>query len=242
MKSVNFYPYGHSAAKDYAAKYLTQHNYSILPCPTEDTTHLLLPVPSFDPDGTVKGGGELCPLLAKLPQNITVIGGNLNHPLLGNYRKIDLLKDADYLASNAAITAHCAVKVALNHSKAILTDCSILVIGWGRIGKCLSKLLKDMGCRITVATRKAEDRAVLRAIGYSTEDSANISNAKYDVIFNTSPEPVLQIVSNDILAIELASTPGLSGDGIIIARGLPSKEAPESSGKLIAQSIHRIIG
>ncbi len=242
MKRILFYRYGRTDAMNYAATNLSELGYTFLPCPTPDVSHLLLPVPSFDADGAVKGGTKLEKLLEVFPKTVTIVGGNLDHPLLSDYKKIDLLKDGQYLADNAAITAHCALKVALRHSRAILPDCRILIIGWGRIGKCLSVLLKDLGCIVTVATRKSGDRAILSAMGYQTEDSFNMSSAKYDIIFNTSPEPVLSVNNNDTLAIELASTPGLIGENIISARGLPSKEAPASSGKLIAQTIHRIIG
>jgi hypothetical protein len=40
--------------------------------------------------------------------------------------------------------------------------------------------------------------------------------------------------------IELASSPGLEGDDVIEALGLPGKYAPETSGKLIARTILRL--
>ena len=42
------------------------------------------------------------------------------------------------------------------------------------------------------------------------------------------------------IAMELASSPGMSGDHIISARGLPGKYAPEESGKLIAETFIRL--
>ena len=39
------------------------------------------------------------------------------------------------------------------------------------------------------------------------------------------------------LKIDLASCPGMLGDDVIIARGLPGKYVPESSGRLIARRL-----
>ena len=51
--------------------------------------------------------------------------------------------------------------------------------------------------------------------------------------------PDIRLGSN-CTAIELASTPGMAGDGIIPARGLPGKMAPAESGKLIAETFIRL--
>ena len=40
----------------------------------------------------------------------------------------------------------------------------------------------------------------------------------------------------DCVKIELASTDGMAGDDIVIARGLPGVHLPESSGELIAKT------
>ena len=47
--------------------------------------------------------------------------------------------------------------------------------------------------------------------------------------------------NGNAIKIDLASVPGMNGDDVIIARGLPGKEAPESSGKLIADTILRLV-
>lgn len=216
--------------------------------PSPEITHLLLPIPSFEADGTIKGGGSLEELLRMLPKNVTVIGGNLNTPALASYRTIDLLQDAQYLADNAAITAHCALKLTMNQLPIILAGCEVLVIGWGRIGKCLAKLMKDIGARVTVAARNEADRAMQHALGYQTEipNLLHRSLHRYQVIFNTAPAPILSAQQlercrNGCLKIDLASKLGLEGNDVIWARGLPGKDAPESSGKLIAQTVIRLL-
>lgn len=216
--------------------------------PSTDVSHLLLPIPSFEADGRIRGGGILEHILADLPEDITVVGGNLHHTALSGYRTIDLLQDGRYLAQNAAITADCAIRVAVQKLPVVLEGCPILVLGWGRIGKCLAAMLKDAGAAVTVAARKAQDRNMLQALGYGAEDIGALKHtlAGYRVIFNTVPSPVLsdgqmQYCRRECLKIELASKPGIAGGDVISALGLPGKMAPESSGKLIAQSVIRLI-
>jgi hypothetical protein len=131
-----------------------------------DVTHLLLPVPSFEADGSIKGGGDLQQLLKALPKTVTVIGGNLDREELAGYETLDLLKDPRYLARNASITAHCALELALAKLPVTLENCPVLVIGWGRIGKCLAKLFGALGAKVTVAARRESRRVMAEALGY----------------------------------------------------------------------------
>ena len=121
----------------------------------------------------------------------------------------------------------------------VFKDCPSLVIGWGRIGKCLATKLKALGAEVTVAARKPTDRAMLSALGYNAEDTATLkySLIRYRVIFNTVPATVLPTGPVGCLKIDLASTPGIGGNDVIHARGLPGKDAPEASGELIARTV-----
>lgn len=247
MNSDLYFLAGSTPALSIAKSALLRRGCNVADHPGMAVTHLLLPVPSFEADGAIKGGGKLEPLLEQLPKTVTVFGGNLNQPELTGYKTVDFLQDPLYLAENAAITAHCAIKLALARLPVTLDGCHVLVIGWGRIGKCLSALLKAMGAKVTVAARKEADRAMVRALGYDAEDPARLSFGlmRYRVIFNTVPAPVLDAdkaghCRQDCLKIDLASVLGIAGDGVIWARGLPGKDAPETSGNLIARTAIRL--
>lgn len=233
-----FYTAGHSAAMDCAIQRLTDAGCCFSDTPAE-ATHLLLPVPSLDSDGNVKNGGDLHTLLARMPKEITVIGGNL--PALPECQVLDLLQDPAYVAENAYITAHCAVRLAMEKLPIALRNCKILVIGWGRIGKCLAALLKGLEADVTVAARKAADRAMLIALGYGAVPTDGLDGKGYRVIFNTVPVMVLPNAPDRSLNIDLASADGMNGSHIIHARGLPGKDAPETSGELIARTILRLL-
>ena len=220
-----------------AAEALKSRGYGVVDRPCESVTHLLLPVPSFEADGNLKGGGRLAAVLSQLPKDITIIGGNLPQPLSAAYHTVDLLQNEDYLAENAAITAHCALAIAMNALPCTLDSCPVLVIGWGRIGKCLARLLRQLDAPVTVTSGKETHRATLRSMGYSSVPTSKIDPTQYRVIFNTAPHPVLPDCAGPALKIDLASSPGITGDGVIWARGLPNKNAPESSGALIANAV-----
>lgn len=248
MKPYNLFFAGSTGALEYCKQYLRAGRFPVSTVPNASVTHLILPVPSFEPDGRIKGDGNPESLLRQLPPDITVIGGNLQHPALMGYTTVDLLEDPVYLAENAAITAFCALKIAASRLNIVLRDCPVLVVGWGRIGKCLAALLKDLGAKVSVSTRKPDDRALLPVLGY---DTADIAPPAYDlqrfrVIFNTAPvmllpEQLLEQCAPDCLKIDLASTPGMGGQDIVWARGLPNREAPESSGILIGRTIQRLL-
>ncbi len=244
MNGIRICPAGKAPALRHACRILELRGFDIYTKPAPDVTHLLLPIPSFESDGRIKGGGLIEHILQDLPENITVIGGNLSHPALDTYRKTDLLALPDFVAQNAAITAECAINLAATQLPVVFEGLPILVIGWGRIGKCLAVRLKAMGAQVAVAARKASDRAMLRALGYGAEDTEHLSSSlcKYRVIFNTVPAPVLTekhaaFCSPDCIKLDLASQPGITGLNALQARGLPGRMAPESAGALIAATL-----
>lgn len=222
-----------------AAQYLSGIGLPVTDRAAPDISHLLLPVPSFS-----SGTGYLAHLLTDIPDDIVISGGFLDSPLLQDYRTVDFLKDPYYLAENAAITASCAVTMLKAHKRHSLNDIRVLVIGWGRIGKCLCRLLEKEAADVTVAVRKDSDRAMISALDCR---SISIEDAKqelhhYDAIVNTVPEMILPDMDPkpDAVLLELASRPGMRAANIIDARGLPGKMAPEQSGELIAKTFIRL--
>lgn len=248
MKGILLYCAGNSPAMPFACRNLEDRGFEFAPTAAPDVTHLLLPVPSFETDGRIRGGGIPEHILTDLPDSVTIIGGNLRHPALHGYATLDLLQDPLYTARNAAITADCAIGIARQLLTTVWHLCPVLVIGWGRIGKCLAQQLKSLYADVTVAARKQQDLALLQALGYHAVSTENLDRtlSHYRVIFNTVPAPVLDAAQcrecdPDCIKIELASQPGIAGNNVISALGLPGKYAPESSGNLIANTIIRLL-
>lgn len=228
----------------YCSIFLQEKGFDITSSPSSNATHLLLPVPSLQDSRIMANDLELQELLSTIPEAVTVIGGNLNTPLLSCYRQFDLLKNEAYLAQNAAITAECALRLAAQDLPIALNEAQILILGWGRIGKCLAKLLSCSGCSISVAARKDTDLAMISALGFYPVHYPSLLSAQQDyrIIFNTVPfevlpEPIAQQFPDNCKKIDLASVPGIRGSNVLWARGLPGKMMPESSGRLIANTI-----
>lgn len=238
---------GTTAALKYAKDFLSENSVPIVDSPLWNTGHLLLDVPSFRPGSILSDGKNLDTLLSSLPWDVTVWGGNLDHPALADYRTVDLLKDEQYLTENAAITAHCALGIAAPMLYTTWDQTPTLIIGWGRIGKSLGNLLLSLGCPLTVAARSEKDRAALSSLGYQTVSIHELHPIlpQFRLIINTVPAPVLNAEDFEsktgCIRIDLASQKGIFGDEVIWARGLPGIHAPESSGRLIANTFLRLL-
>ena len=233
MSRYIFYPAGNTPVLRAAAETLKSKGYGVVDRPCDSVTHILYPVPTKE-------------LHADLLPHATIIGGNL--PELPGRKVIDLLKNPYYLADNAAITAYCTLGLLMEKLPVVLRGCKILIIGWGRIAKCLSALLWALEADITVAARKPEDRAMAHALGYRVMDTQGLGHElnSYRVICSTPPEPVLDEEQlshcrDGCLKIDLATFPGLLGEDVIRARGLPGLRAPESSGRLIAKTVIKML-
>ena len=220
MDKMNIYIIPGNAATEQAGRFLREAGVAVTNHLCPKATHWLLPVPTK--------------IQVDIPPGVVVIGGNLAVP------GMDLLKDPFYLAENAAITARCAMKLIGKD----LRNLSVLVLGWGRIGKCLGKFLAEAGADVTIAARKERDVAMVRALGYGgifLHEAASLL-PRFDAVINTIPAMVLSTSGcrKDCVLLELASQPGMAGENIMDGRGRPGKYAPEESGRLIARTILRL--
>ena len=141
-----------------------------------------------------------------------------------------------------------------NNMKITLAGCSAAVIGFGRVGKALCRLLSAMGAHVTAVSRSERDLAGSEACGYIPADHAALPGiaGEQDVIFNTVPhtvvtEEVLAAMKKDAPLIDLASRPGgvdtmaasRLGIRVISALSLPGKVAPVTAGKIIAKCLDK---
>ena len=232
----------------YCGIFLQNQGIPVTNIPSNNVTHLVLPAPAFQRCGKLTDGRDLAEILSDIPKNITIICGNLGSESLNEYKSFDLLQDEEYLARNAAITAECALRVAVNKLPITLSDAPVLILGWGRIGKHLAKLLCRLDCDISVAARKESDLGMITSLGFHAVTYSSLSSrmSNYRILFNTVPAEVLPVhiaekCPANCRMIDLASSPGISDSRVTEARGLPGKLAPESSGHLLAETILRYL-
>lgn len=247
MEKNLIYSAGATAAVRYAASCLSDLGLPIATAPDIQTRYLLLDTPAFESGGQLRSGEPVDKLLHSLPRDILICGGNLRHPELDGYETVDFLQDETYLCENAYITAECALDVALPYLKHTIRNLPVLIIGWGRIGKCLAQILRSLEADVTVAARNPKDRAALHSLGFDALDfeSLPFSLSHFRLLYNTVPHPVLnreqmRCCRTDCIKIELASSDGIMDEDVIVARGLPGIHMPESSGKLIADTFIRL--
>lgn len=165
------------------------------------------------------------------------------------------MSDEAFLVSNAYLTAEASISVAKSSSDSSLINASVLIVGFGRIAKALHSLLKAYTSNITICARKSSDRANAVCQGANAISFDDLKkNSSYSFVFNTVPHPVfndaeLMALGNDCVVIDLASFPGgvdkhiasVRGVQLVEARGLPGKYSPKSAGRIIADTIDKMI-
>ncbi|HOQ00665.1 MAG TPA: dipicolinate synthase subunit DpsA [Acetivibrio clariflavus] len=169
---------------------------------------------------------------------------------------VDLLDREEMAVLNAIPTAEGAIQIAMEEMPITLHNSNALVLGFGRIGKILAKMLLGIGCNVYVAARKYSDLAWIKGYGYTAVHINEIGNnlESMDVIFNTIPYVILDInmlqkVKKDTLIIDLASKPGGvdfekakdMGLKTIWALSLPGKVAPVTAAEFMKDTIYNII-
>lgn len=160
----------------------------------------------------------------------------------------------DFAVKNAVLTAEGAIDLILSRYEDSVFGTDVLILGFGRIGKVLSRYLLALGANVTVAARKPGDRAWIGAMGYKAIDYSFKELNSYPVIINTVPALILtaEIIGtlrDDVFLIDLASAPGGMDFGRIKEReltciralALPGKTAPKAAGRIIKETIIRII-
>lgn len=200
--------------------------------------------------------------LIKQIKNKTLIAGGISKnneekAFKENIKIIDLLKIEELTVLNVIPTVEGAIKVAIEQTEFTLNGSKCLILGFGRIGKLLAKSLKSLGTQVYCVARKESDLAWIKAYGYNGINLKNLDkelNNKYDIIFNTIPNVVLDIEKlrkirdNNTLIIELASKPGgVDYEAVeqlkirvVNAPGLPGKVAPLTSAINIKKVLERI--
>ncbi len=169
---------------------------------------------------------------------------------------IDLLEREDFKILNAVPSAEGAVAVAIEATDITVSGSKCVVVGFGKIGKRLSSLLRAFGADVTATARKATDFAEARAAGIRVIQTKDVSAAlaEADIVFNTVPfavigEKELAQTEKTAVFIELASAPGgidaraceRLGRKYVSARGLPGRFSPKSAGAITAEAIMNIV-
>lgn len=185
----------------------------------------------------------------RIDKNIPVIGGSLSPNPFPNYT--DLSLQDDLKLRNAVTTVEGAVKLLIENTDRALLLSRVLVVGFGAIGKRLTRILQAMGSTVTVAARREKDRVDAVLQGNFAMDTATMNLGEFDIVVNTVPallitESVLRTAPAHTLFLELASAPGgiFRGDAerrIVDGAALPGKVAPVTAGEDLAKTVISIL-
>ena len=231
---------------------ITKSDYIILPVPvTRNGINLNAPYSSINIEINKK--------VVSLFKNKVVFGGIISSLFECVNKTKFISKDyyfrEDFIIQNAIPTVEAAIKIALNESITTIFGSNCLVIGYGRIGKILSKTLKNIGANVTVSARNTKDLTWANINKFKTVNISNCSSdLNMDLVFNTVPAEILDFKALSLLKsvnviIDLASSPGgvvkkaaeQFNIKVISALGLPGKHFPKTAGRIIANVIYKMI-
>jgi len=220
---------------------------------------VLLPIPVAEQDGLIPCALSPEPILLPAIQGLLtgrVWGGRqgamLQQAVRNNNAEYRDPNDIEaYAIANAYISAEGAIVSALARYPGVIKQTRVLIVGYGRIGRCLSRLLNAWGAYVIVAARNTEQREWALADGSGETvnlDSLADAADRCDILFQTAPvmlinESILRRMKRGSLIsdltrngadIELANKMGMNAwrDS-----GIPGRYAPEAAAKIIYEVI-----
>jgi dipicolinate synthase subunit A len=199
--------------------------------------------------------------MESLPKHCIVYAG-----IAGTYLKdlcrahqiqlIQLLDRDDVAIYNSIPTVEGAIMMAIQHTDFTIHHSNCIVLGLGRVGMTLARILAAMGAKVKVGVRSSADIARAFEMGLQPFDIAHLAQKVQDAdfIFNTVPAlimtaSVLAHVPHDAVIIDLASKPGgvdypfaeKRGIKAILAPSLPGIVAPKTAGKILAKTMTKLM-
>ncbi|HUW64450.1 MAG TPA: dipicolinate synthase subunit DpsA [Spirochaetia bacterium] len=225
---------------------------------------VILPVPGvIDEEGRLHGSflaGSLFlddDLVAKFPPDALVLAGKARpylRELLGRHglRLVELLELPEMAILNSIPSAEGAIQMAMERLPVTIHGSRALVLGYGRTGTTLARMLLGIGAKTMVAARSPGQLARACEAGHEAIPLTGLGQkiGAADVVFNTVPAMIL---SGDLLSrlktrtviIDLASAPGGTdftcaealGLTAVLAPALPGRVAPQTAGEILAKVV-----
>ncbi len=222
---------------------------------------VIFPLPGVSDDGCIETPGEPLPLkeedLASLPVGTPVFTGFARKRVsevagrLG-LKLVEVAKRDDFAILNSIPSAEGAIQMAMENLATTIHSSSALILGFGRVGSTLTRMLTGMGAKVTVVARDAAHRARAVEMGCRALDFGQLPSSigEADLVFNTVPAlvltaRVLKCTRADVLIIDLATKPGGTDFEIaerlkrqaLLAPSLPGKVAPKTAGRILGRVI-----
>ncbi len=164
-------------------------------------------------------------------------------------------EDAELMILRAPTVVEGAIGLAIANTDVSIHDSQVLVVGFGRIGFSLTRLLLAMNAHVTVAARNPVQRARAWEIGATPVPLEQLADAVSNcaMVFNTVPallltRDILKCMPPDVFVLDIAGSPGGTdfaaaselGIKAQLGRGLGSR-APKTAGQSQWRGIRKII-
>lgn len=262
MKTEKFLIAGNDIKMTECKKHLESLGYDAINCIDDvfwlqlnNYKNIILSLPT-EINGVIVGTGEdINFLLKKVEQNQRIFYGNLKDNPFENNGYCYYL-DKNFLEYNSKLTAQGVLKLIFDNIQSDITDLKIALVGYGKCGEAIGRLLIANDTDVTVFSRSLLSRINCEKQGCSWKNINEINSnfTDYDVIINTVPANIISSKAiNSLTArnlyIEVASQPygfdiseaDLKGFKYINGYSLPGRFTPVSAGKNIAQTVMRMI-
>ncbi|MHB1042117.1 MAG: dipicolinate synthase subunit DpsA [Eubacteriales bacterium] len=228
---------------------------------------VILPVPGINERGRLPCAYSEEPIfltgeiLALIPKKAPVFVG-MARPILRKMVEdqgltlIELMQMDEVAILNSIPSAEGAVQMAMEMMSITIHGCVVFVLGFGRTGMTLARLMRSLGADTRVVARKPAHLARIYEMGLLpltfNDLPGQLKDA--DLVVNTAPAlvltaEVLKEVPAGAIIIDLASSPGGTdfeaaaalGIKAVLAPGLPGKVAPRTAGRILARVITRLL-
>jgi dipicolinate synthase subunit A len=169
---------------------------------------------------------------------------------------VELFNRDDVAIYNSIPTAEGALMMAIQHTDITIHASHCMVVGFGRTGFTLARMLKMIGAEVKVGVLTDDHYARAMEMGlhpfYTKELRDQVLNT--DIIFNTVPDliitpHVIAHIPHRTVIIDLASKPGGTdfrfaekrGIKAILAPSLPGLVAPKTAGLILANTLCQLL-
>jgi len=169
---------------------------------------------------------------------------------------VELFERDDVAIYNSIPTAEGAIMLAIQHTDITIHGSQSMVLGFGRTGFTMARTLHGLGAKVKVGVRRPEHFARVWEMGFQPFFVKDLYDnvANIDLLFNTIPTMIVtaQVITNiphRAVVIDLASKPGGTdfrfaekrGIKAMLAPGLPGIVAPKTAGRIIANTLSRLM-
>lgn len=204
---------------------------------------ILLPIPTTRDNKYITGTDlTLDETLSMIDSKTVLVGYAIPEKLLKSGAVVfDASLDEGFLMENAVLTANGTLGYILTHYDRDISELNIGVVGYGRIGRELLRLLLLMGSAPRLYTTRERVAVELGGMGVRAElPDATADLSDLDILVNTAPAEVFdeKRLPPELDIIDLASGNIFSPrERLIKLRSIPDSMYPKTAGEIYARHI-----